>query len=79
MPKLCYRDRLSEVSDQSTQAIYAWLVAKTKFVTVLQNAQWLRKIVLVVEKSLSKHGHGVVSHNRAICPTSTQQLWSLQL
>ena len=61
----------SEVSDQSTQAIHAWHVAKTRFVTLLslEKLSWLQRRAF----------HGVVPHNRAICPTSTQLLWLLQL
>ena len=61
----------SEVSDYSTQAIYAWHVAKTiclqlycpqKMHNSLEKLAWLQRRAF----------HGVVPHNRAICPTSTE-------
>ena len=70
----------SEVSDHSTQAIHAWHVAKTRFVTLLSTKvlNSLEEVVMVAEKSFS---WGSTIHNRAICPTctSTQLLWLLQL
>ena len=67
----------SEVSDHSTQAIHAWHVAKTRFVTLLST-----KVLNSLEKLswLQRRAfHGAVPHNRAICPTRTQLLWLLQL
>ena len=67
----------SEVSDHSTQTIHAWHVAKTRFVTLLST-----KVLNSLEKLswLQRRAfHGIVPHNRVICPTSTQLLWLLQL
>ena len=60
---LCFT---SEVSGHCTQAMHAWHVAKTRFVTLL-----LTKVVNSLEKSF------MVTENGAVCPTSTQLLWLL--
>ena len=41
----------SEVSYHSTQAIHAWHVAKTRFVTLLSKVSWLHR------KAFQKHEH----------------------
>ena len=56
---------------------HAWHAAKIRFVTLL-----FTKVLNSLEKLSwlqTRAFHGVVSHNRAICPTSMQLLWLLQL
>ena len=60
------------VANHSTQAIHACHVAKTRFVTLLSTEvlNSLEKLSWLQRRAF----HGVVPHNRAIGPTSTQLL-----
>ena len=72
----CYVAKALPVK-KCTQAIHAWHVAKIEVVTLLST-----KVLIILEKLswLQRRAfHGVVPHNRVICPTSTQLLWLLQL